>query len=533
MTRPNLLTAILILALGCPGAVGADKDAPAPLDLSPIHREAILAHLNFLASEELEGRDTASRGTAIAARYIAGFFQSYGLQPAVPGEGEAPASFYQKFGLDTSTLEEVHFSVGDREFRIGGDFAFFAFSGGGDVEAEIVFCGYGITAPEYDYDDYAGVDVRGKIALVFRHEPLEKSREAGAYFQGARNSRHAFFQAKFDNARKQGAAAMLLVNDPLHCRNQRHAGVTRRRAITGLHKINEDDKNDDTPAIPSGGDKTSPIPAVFAGKKVADFLSEKLDLTALQTEIDTTRKPASKATGLRARIRVRRKAEVATTWNVLGILSGSDPDLRDEYVVVGAHFDHEGVLPDGRVMNGANDNASGTAGVLLIAEALASQPVAPRRSVLFILFNGEEKGLLGSRYYVSKPVIPLERTVAMINMDMVGRSKERVVQVIGGAHSHLLDRISRKALTGAGISNASYETGFRVNARSDHYPFFRSGIPVLVFHSDDETDYHKPTDDVEKITLDPMQRILNAVATAVWEIANGAERPLRRKIGRY
>ena len=496
----------------------ADAPLPAPPELDRITPGMILRHVSFLASDELAGRDTGSHGGDVAALYIASQFRRAGLRPVAPG-AEGSASYYQRFRLDTSVLKDVNFEFSTpggerRAFRVGRDFAFFPFSGAGSVEGELIFCGYGITAPEYGYDDYAGRDVRGQVVLVLRHEPLEGT--DGEFFAGKRHSPHATFLKKFQNAMSRGAAALVLVNDPLHCAAKGHVGSARRRSIRGLH------------APGRAAPKLSGVPAVFAGKEVATYLEEKLRLRSLQAEIDASKKPRSTSTGLRVKLSLVRENETLTVSNVAGILPGSDPALREEFVVVGAHFDHEGVRGE-EVMNGANDNASGTTAVILLAEALAAQPRRPRRSILFLAFNAEEKGLLGSRHYVEKPLVPLEKTVCMINMDMIGRSKGNSVEVIGGYHSPLLDRISRRALETAGITEPKF-SGPRVNARSDHFPFFRRKVPILVFHSDDEGDYHQPTDDVHKLTMDVMERIIRAVGVTVWMAANHPERPrlLRR-----
>ena len=358
------------------------------------------------------------------------------------------------------------------------------------------------------------------MVLVFRHEPAEKT--AGDWFAGTTHSAHALFRTKFDSAVKRGAAGLILVNDPLHCSKQRHFGVDGGQAIAGLYR--------EKPEKPAGvsPEENAPIPYVFGGKPLADFLEERLSLRTLQEEIDRERAPRSRATGLSVTLGLTREELVLPTANVAAAIRGGDPDLRDEWVVVGAHFDHEGVR-GGKIMNGANDNASGTAALLMIAELLARQATPPKRSVLFIGFEAEEKGLLGSRYYVEHPLVPLENTVAMINMDMVGRSTKNTVLAAGGFSSRALDRVCRTALKRAGITEPDFG-GNKVNARSDHHPFFTRRIPVLVFHSDDMGDYHEPTDDADKVTYPMMQRITKAIADAVWETANLPERPKFRRL---
>jgi hypothetical protein len=525
--NPSGLTALGAVAIALLSLSGAGLRSQDP-DLGPIHERAIRAHVDFLASDELEGREAGSRGGELTTLYIATQLQRFGLESlAAPAESvaaAAPGAFYQRFELEASRYDEVALEIGGKAFRLGAEFRVFPGSGEGEREGELVFCGYGISASEFQYDDYDGLDLQGKVALILRHEPLEKSGDA--WFQGASHTQHARFNVKIQKAVERGAAAVLLVNDPLHCASQGAMGSSGERAIAGLRR---GEPRPERRGRAAGGRREA-VPIFFGAAALLDHLDKALGLRGLQESIDRERKPASRATGLRARFKVTRRSEVVPSANVAAALRGSDPALRDEWVLVGAHLDHEGIR-DGQVMNGANDNASGTAALLLIAEALARQPARPKRSILFVAFHAEEKGLLGSFHYVERPLVPLEKTVAMLNMDMVGRSSGSTVQVFGDGHSRLLERIARETLKRAGIEKPSFG-GFQVNARSDHFPFFQKGIPILVYHSDDEGDYHQPTDDADKLTVEVMARIVRAVAMAAWETANSAERPTLRKLRR-
>lgn len=503
-------------------ATASSADEP---PLPTITQERLLGHLSFLASDELEGRDTGARGGEIAALYIATQFEGYGLKPLTSEKDSTPQAYFQPFALDASTFRDVDLEIDGESFEYGKDFSFFDFTGGAEAEAELIFCGYGITAPEFDYDDYANVDVNGKFVLLLRHEPHEKTE--GEFFQGLRHTRHALFAEKFRNAVRRGARGMILVNDPLHCSKSANFGVTGPRAIRGLHKPTDTKKTEngapEAKKKESGDTAAQSCMALFASRKMATALSEKINLLGLQTKIDTERAPASQTTGLMVKARLRYEREVLSVPNVTAVLSGSDPKLRSEFVVVGGHFDHEG-LQNAKIMNGANDNASGIAGMLATAEALSRLESKPARSVIFIAFNAEEKGLLGSRHYVDHPLVPLEDTIAMINMDMIGRSTGNTVEILGTVYSPRLDQIARAALSAAGVTDPIFK-GPPLSGRSDHYPFFTRGVPVLVFHSDDMADYHTPNDTIEKITIGTMQRIVKAIALSTWEVANMPERP--------
>ena len=497
---------------GTPKAGAATTTAPA-VHLAPVSARSLMAHIKFLASDVLEGRDTAARGSEIAARYIAMQLERVGILPA-GDQQEADSdkrSYFQAFEVNAASVDEAAVTIDSVSYKLGADFAIFPFSGDGTADGQLVFCGYGITAPEHEYDDYAGVDVRGKIVLVLRGEPRAKDPDR-SYFRGKDASRHARFDTKYKNAIEHGAAAMILVNDPLHSADRSMVGVTRR-GIRGLHDPSKKAGND--------SDETS-IPAIFASARLQKQLAGSIDLKAVQAKIDADRRPASRPLGT-ATLKIRRSVRPARTWNVAGLLRGSDPQLASEYVVLGAHYDHEGLRGDA-VMNGANDNASGTAALIGVAEALATAPARPKRSVLFLFFNAEEKGLLGSRYYVEHPLVPIAQTTCMINMDMVGRSYGNTVQIFCGALSPALDRISRAAVDRAGIEKPFYGPPV-VIARSDHYPFWSKGIPVLVFHSDDERDYHTPADTIDTLTPKSMERIARAVFYTAWSAAQLEARP--------
>ena len=209
--------------------------------------------------------------------------------------------------------------------------------------------------------------------------------------------------------------------------------------------------------------------------------------------------------------------------NVVGLWEGSDPVLKNEYIVIGAHYDHVGVRNDTVVYNGADDNASGTAGVMEIAEAFSKSPIKPKRSILFMAFAGEEKGLLGSRFYTDNPLFPIKNTVAMLNMDMISRNDTNEVAIIGAKTSPDLKEINETANNNFGMDlDYSQDKFFR---RSDHYPFYSKNIPVLFYFAKENPDLHKPTDDPEKIIPEKMATVGKLVFSTAWIVANRDQRP--------
>jgi len=210
------------------------------------------------------------------------------------------------------------------------------------------------------------------------------------------------------------------------------------------------------------------------------------------------------------------------TQNVVGLLEGSDPDLKDEVVIIGAHYDHVGVFNDS-VYNGADDNASGTCGVIEIAEAFAESDKKPKKSILFIAFAGEEKGLFGSRYYVENPLFPLEKTAAMLNMDMISRNDPNEIAIIGSKYNPGLNEITQKENEKIGLK-LSYDMD-RFIFQSDHFPFMKEGVPVLFYNSKDHDDLHKPTDDVDKVLPVKMEKVTKLVFRTAWITANMKKKP--------
>jgi hypothetical protein len=372
---------------------------------------------------------------------------------------------------------------------------------------EVVFAGYGITAPEHEYDDYEGIDVEGKAVLVFRHEPREEDMDSG--WKGAGNTNHSYFQTKLSNAKEHGAVALLFVNGPLH----------------------HDPEKDPLSSLSTSVGRNETVPMVHIRKSVADQLLSRsgLDLLELQEKIDKHVKPSSRRL---SGTRIDLKAEigdVAKARNVMALLEGSDPRLKDEVVVIGAHYDHLGLGAygsrardrRGEVHNGADDNASGSLGVIELAEAIVQGGLRPKRSVLFQLYDAEEKGLIGSRHYVDNPVIPLEKTSAMINMDMIARVSNNRCGINGTGSGEEWEDILKIAEAGSPVT---FDHSAGGSGGSDHASFMRKNIPVVFFFSGMHPEYHTPDDDVELCNMEGAVEVLKVALKTTMLVTNREDR---------
>ncbi len=504
-----------IVSLFCTACTFAQEEIPES-GLTSITARELYDHVAFLASDQLMGRDTPSAGLDTAAAYIARDFTSNGLLSPETIEEYFHYLPLQRLSLAAANSLSVFNEEIRQEFQIKNDFVPLDFSGNGKIEAEIVFAGYGITAEEYGYDDYATIDAAGKIVLVLSNEPQEK--DSSSVFDGAQNTRYSRLAYKVENAVAHGAAGFLYVRNPVNYRFRRPPNTwpsLMRRQPSGGSKL----------PVRYVGSKTEEITAMTLGRDCAEFLVEHTgkNLSEWQTHIDSTLRPQSFVIPqLRAAIEVNLAQEVVPAKNVVGIIPGSDPQLKDELVIIGAHYDHVGVSGD-QIYNGADDNASGTAGIMEIAEAFASCAQRPLRTVLFIAFAGEEKGLFGSRWYVDAPAYPLDKTVAMLNLDMISRNDSNEVAIIGAKTSVALAALNERANGEIGLELDYGEDRYFIN--SDHYPFYRARIPVLFYNSKDHHDLHQPGDDVEKIIPEKMEKICKLIFSTAWLVANQRERP--------
>ena len=471
-----------------------------------------LAHIKYLASPEMKGRASGSPELEQAAKYIADHFQGDRLSPVVLSpEG---GSYLEPFEITTSSklgtgnsFESVR--QGEIEtLQLNKEFAPFNFSASGSAAGQLVFAGYGITAPEYHYDDFAGLDVRGKFVLVLAHEPQEFDEKS--VFEGKVYTVHSETYSKAVNARIHGARGVILVFDSVN-----HAGNETRDQLETFGK--------------ESGPADAGIPFVQVKETTAEswLRAADKDLVATEEAINADLKPRSfPLAGLEIREKIDVRRDVATVHNVLGYLPGES----QEYIIVGAHYDHLGLggqysmAPSmtGTVHPGADDNASGTAGVLELAHYFSALP-KPKRGILFMTFAGEELGLLGSGYYANHPLLPLNQAVAMLNMDMIGRLREDKLYIGGAATGNTfradLDELVAKTSLRADYSDSGYGS-------SDHTSFTAKQIPVLFFFSGLHGDYHKPSDTWDKINAPGAVQVLQLVAGMVEKLESEKDRPL-------
>lgn len=484
MARPLVASAFaasIALALAS-GAQASEAQITAP---------EIKDHVAYLASDALEGRGTATKGERAAAAYISKQWASYGLQP-----GGEDGTWFQSFkvasrGSVSGGRLTIEAGGWERSFKLNEDFAPFGFSSSASkLDVELVFAGYGITNPEANYDDYAGIDVKGKAVVVLRREPKA----------GARSSRHAYFSTKAENAKKHGAVALIVINDADHPQGD---GI-----------------------LPFQAGEDAGIPALHLRRNHVEKLMSLMgrDLGAIEQGL-ADKGPASFSFGRVALdVEVKRGAEVAR--NVLGFLPGSDPTLKNEVIVIGAHYDHLGAghhggslggrNARGEIHNGADDNASGTAGIIELAQAFAQHP--PKRSLLFIGFSGEERGLLGSAHWVKSPTLPIERVAGMINLDMIGRLREGRLEVGGVGTAKPWAEMVKKEVLAEGLVPKLTASGF---GPSDHASFAKAGIPVLFFFTGLHADYHRPSDDVERLNAEGAAKVARVAQRCIQQIADG------------
>jgi peptidase M28-like protein/PDZ domain-containing protein/PA domain-containing protein len=558
------LTLTLIAALAL--AAGAQRSQPPTVPSVARLRQ----HVEYLASDKLEGRRTGSAGATLAGEYIAREFSRYGLRRSIgrdlPGmsilEADSPNRYLQKFpyvagvALGKNNVLKVNVVSGNSpetqgsfktqssdSFQVGQDWSPLGLSTQEQIEdAPAVLVGYGLTVSELKYDDYVNADVKGKIAVAFSGTP-DGDNPHGQF------ARYEDVRWKAIAARTAGAKALLVIVSESNFKDDR---------LSRLHYDN------------SAGDSGLPVAAISrqvgarllsADSSVLAELEQRLRINNPHRDEDQPRQsPVQAITITLATDLMRNEVQAA---NVVGILDGSDPVLKKEVIVIGAHYDHLGYGGDGslapkegEIHHGADDNASGTAGVLELARMFAAQHPRPRRTLAFIAFSGEEEGLLGSNYYVNHPIVPLADTVAMINMDMIGRMKDKKL-IVGGVGTAsewrgLVDsanleltpsmvrvRPSRSANDARPLFSVP-DPKLVPNARlpqldltlnedgygpSDHSSFYIKQIPVLFFWTGTHEDYHKPSDTADKINYEGQARIVALVWNLISDIDITDARP--------
>lgn len=538
------LTALITILF--PVLLGAQRASPTQAPASDVITiPKMRADLEFLAGDALRGRLTDTPENAIALEWIASRFQWLGLKPM-----GANGTFFLPYGLSIGALgggsNELAVVRGDQVVRYDLTTGFYPlrYSASANATGDLVFAHFGIIAQPLGYDDLAG-DVRGKVLLLLDHEPGETDSTSG--FDGVVTSEYTNPLKKALAAQSRGAAAVLFVTDV-----QNHQGAQNFEAASRAY----------WPAQPprllpytlaSWADKLT-IPVGQISVALADTLVRGAgrSLADLAREAESARgSPRVAIPGVRISVTASVVRRTIVDRNVLGAIEGSDPRLKNEWVVIAAHPDHNGAAGD-TIFHGADDNASGAVALLAIAEAYAKAAAAgqrPRRSILFASFNSEERGpLMGSWGYTEAPAVPLDRTVAMINMDMIGRNEE--VPENGGArfrglpvqtsesnqNTVTLLGWSRSASLTAAVerANARYRLTLKKNydnntsqllRRSDSWPFLQHGVPAIWFHTGLHPDYHLTSDTADRINYPKMERIAKLVHQLSWDLAQAGSQP--------
>ena len=478
-------------------------------NLAPeITAEDIKTHIRYLASDELGGRASGSPGNEMAARYIARYLHEWGLTPL----GDS-GTYFQHFQfvstVRTGAANALRFEGkpvpgGVVKGVLDSDFRPLGFSPNGAVSGPLVFAGYGISATDSSYDDFKNLDVRGKIIVVLRYSP-DGSDPHGAL------TKFSSFQAKTVAARDRGAVGFIVVTGPA---DEQEDGLIKLRF----------DQSFGNSGIPSITMRRALLEPLVRGSGWT--------LRSIQDSIKSRRSSvAFPVTGVTATITTDVEKVSTTTANVIGFLPGSDQALKDQVVVLGAHLDHLGMGGEGSgslqpdtvaIHHGADDNASGTAGLLELAQAFAWERPSLKRGLVFAFFSGEEMGTLGSSYYVNNPPVPLARTTTMVNMDMIGRLDGKTLTVYGTGTSPEWDALLAKDNADSAFTLKEVPDGF---GPSDHAQFYGKDIPVLFFFTGNHNDYHRPSDTWDKINYAGEEQVVRFVYRIAGEIDREAARP--------
>lgn len=488
----------LVLSLFFLSASRGEEPGEAP-DAREITPREVVAHVRYLSSDEIKGRMPGEKGAEKAARYIADNFAASGLEPS----GDR-GTFYQYFPLPERVMPgelnslSVTVKGKKRQFELGRDFFPLAVSASGYVSGELAFAGYGISAPELGYDDYEGLDVSGKIVLLLRGTP-------GDMIRGSHFADYTSIRYKVMNAAEKGAKGVIFT--------------------TPDSLAEEGDLGSFAFELPSDG---TPVEAVVIRRDLAREIIRSAggDPGVFEAMHPETRTVSFPIPGSEAEIRVDLVTVRGDGSNVIGLLPGEDPVLRNEVIVIGAHYDHLGtggnfashVRGKGDVYNGADDNASGVAGLLELGEYFAQGRHRLKRSLLFVAFSGEEIGLLGSSHYIENPKFPPENTIAMINMDMIGRLAENKLMAIGVGSSKEWEGLIGRANSGISLGLTYIDAAF---GPSDQTVFFADNIPAVLFFTGLHEDYHTPGDDWTKINADGEVKVLGLIANLVAELGGG------------
>jgi peptidase M28-like protein len=484
--------------------------------------------LYVVASDEMEGRDTPSRGLDMTAKFIADHLSQWGVKP-----GGDDGTYFQKFALTSRRVEPemTIASVNGQSFKLGEDFIAEPIQG--QASGRFVYVGHGYMIRAKGIDAYQGVDVKDKIILAVEGFPR------GVSFQDIHGKKEGDdYDTPETYARAHGARGVIYIpsQSTLTFWQNRHKFSLNpsRLRLEGARQVGAN------------------IPVIYASEKMVKAIldGEKLDY-------ETIKKQASQGApgeafdlgaGKQASFNVNAKVDSAMTQNVVGVIEGVDPLLKKEYVAVGAHYDHVGMSQNAegdKIFNGADDDGSGTVGTLAIAQALSKSPTRPKRSVIFVWHAGEEKGLWGSEFFTDNPTVPIEQIVTQLNIDMIGRSKKEGdnnpanKDLTGPNELYVIG--SRMMSTDLGnlseeVNNSYLKLAFnykyddpndteRFFYRSDHFNYAKKGVPIIFYFSGVHEDYHGLADTADKIDYQKMEKVTRSVFAMMWRLANAPARP--------
>lgn len=459
----------------------------------------IKAHITYLASDELEGRMTGTEALYKAADYLRDEFESYGLKPLFEDSYFQEFPFTEKLEITDNNKAGMHTELGNSietyELLLKQDYTPLAFTDNKTIKGDIVFAGYGITAKDLNYDDYDGIDVKDKIVVVFRNHPDVKNPHS-------KFEQYSSLRYKATNARDKGAAGIIFIN-------------TNDKPSDPLIELRYDNAG-----------RITDIAAVNLKRSFFDFIKPD----DLQNKIDSTKTPASFIIkGKTISITTEVNEVKGRSVNVGAYIEPVNDQFPNEYLVIGAHFDHLGwggdnslYMGEPSIHNGADDNASGTTGLLELAEKFASEKDKLKRKIVFIGFSGEELGLLGSSYVVNNFPMPIEQNITMINMDMIGRLNDKNDLIVYGTGTSSNWKSILDTKNEYDLNLTFNDEGF---GPSDHSSFYGKKVPVLFFFTGTHSDYHKPSDDTEKINADGQEKVLRFVYDVAEAIVNSDNKP--------
>jgi Peptidase family M28 len=491
-------------------------------------------YLTFIAADEMEGRDTPSRGLDLTAKYLASNLSRWGCKPA--GDN---GTFFQRIDLRRDRADGVQTRVEYAGRVLNSGVEYIPLPGTGSVSGQLVFAGNGWFIKSRNIDAYKDIDARGKIAVIFGSPPGNQ-RPRGITSADQSGKRGEDWMGVTEYARKQGVAGLIYVPDVQYlARWESTRRIVMERGSTVVAKF-------------QAPQTAEPLPSIVISPEFANllFAGERSNALALLSAYYGTGLPPSFELNAQKKLTMNlaAKTETVPTQNVVAVWEGSDPVLKNEYIALGAHYDHVGIcVPAGPdpICNGADDDGSGTTAMLAMAEALAKAPTRPKRSVLFVWHAGEEKGLWGSHYFTEYPTIPLNQIVTQLNIDMIGRSKAagdtnaRNKELTGPNDIYVIGSTMMSTELGALVDsvnksylNLGYDKKYddpadpnRFFYRSDHINYARKGIPIIFFFDGEHEDYHRPGDSPDKIDYQKMEKVTRTIYMTLWEVAGLPARP--------